>query len=100
MAAGRVEDYKRLNRSSGYVLFEGIYKGYEDENSNPSILRDHINLKFVPCPEVTDVLSEYSDYIAEQVLADAITVADASEDENIVIFDIDDLNIGAVIIPA
>ena len=54
----------------------------------------------MPCPEVTDVLSEYSDYIAEQVLADAITVADASEDENIVIFDIDDLKIGAVIIPA
>ena len=46
LAAGRVEDYKRLNRSSGYVLFEGTYKGYEDENSNPSILRDHINLKF------------------------------------------------------
>ena len=63
-------------------------------------ITDHINLKFVPCPEVTDVLSEYSDYIAEQVLADAITVADASEDENIVIFDIDDLKIGAVIIPA
>lgn len=63
-------------------------------------ITDHINLKFVPCPEITDVLSEYSDYIAEQVLADAITVADASEDENIVIFDIDDLKIGAVIIPA
>lgn len=46
LSAGRVEDYERLDRSSGYVLFEGTYKGYEDENSNPSILRDHVSLKF------------------------------------------------------
>ena len=44
--AGRVEDYKRLDRSWGYVLFEGTYEGYEDEYSNPSLLRDHITLKF------------------------------------------------------
>lgn len=46
LGAGRVENYKRLGRSSGYFLFEGTYKGYEDEYSNPSILCDHINLKF------------------------------------------------------
>ena len=52
LGAGRVEDYKRLNRlehsgsSSGYFLFEGTYKGYEDANSNPSILCDHVSLKF------------------------------------------------------
>lgn len=46
LGAGRIEDYTRLGRSSGYVLFEGTYEGYEDEYSNPSILRDHVSLKF------------------------------------------------------
>lgn len=46
LTAGRVEDYKRLDRSWGYLLFEGTYEGYEDEYSNPSLLRDHITLKF------------------------------------------------------
>ncbi len=46
VAAGRVEDYTRLELSSGFVLFEGTYEGYEDEYSNPSILCDHVTLKF------------------------------------------------------
>lgn len=46
LTAGRVEDYKRLDLSWGWVLFEGTFEGYEDEYSNPSILRDHVTLKF------------------------------------------------------
>ncbi len=60
-------------------------------------ITDHINIRFLPCPELNDVLSVYSAYIAEQVLADSITVSDSADDENLVIFDIDDLKIGAVI---
>ena len=60
-------------------------------------ITDHINIRFLPCPELEDVLSAYSDYIAEQVLADSISVSDIADDENLVIFDIDDLKIGAVI---
>jgi len=36
-------------------------------------ITDHINIQFMNCPELDDVLSVYSDYIAEQVLADSIT---------------------------
>lgn len=60
-------------------------------------ITDHINIRFLPCPELNDVLSVYSAYIAEQVLADSITVSDSADEENLVIFDIDDLKIGAVI---
>ena len=60
-------------------------------------ITDHINIQFMHCPELDDVLSVYSDYIAEQVLADSITVGDVNDDKNLVIFDIDDLKIGAVI---
>ena len=60
-------------------------------------ITDHINIQFLPCPELNDVLSVYSAYIAEQVLADSIAVSDSADDENLVIFDIDDLKIGAVI---
>jgi len=60
-------------------------------------ITDHINIQFLPCPELEDVLSVYSDYIAEQVLADSISVGDVTDDKNLVIFDIDDLKIGAII---
>ncbi len=60
-------------------------------------ITDHINIRFLPCPELEDVLSQYSAYIAEQVLADSITLCDVADDSNLVIFDIDDLKIGAVI---
>lgn len=60
-------------------------------------ITDHINIQFMNCPELDDVLSVYSDYIAEQVLADSITTGDVTDAENLVIFDIDDLKIGAVI---
>ncbi len=57
-------------------------------------ITDHVNIRFMPCAELDATLAEYSKYIAEQVLADSITVGDVN-DKNIVIFDIDDLKIGA-----
>lgn len=57
-------------------------------------ITDHVNIRFMPCAELEATLAEYSKYIAEQVLADSITVGDVN-DKNIVIFDIDDLKIGA-----
>lgn len=49
LTAGLAEDYKRLATDGGYggyVMFEGTYEGYEDENSNPSVVQDHVRLKF------------------------------------------------------
>lgn len=46
--AGRVEDYKRLLGSGdygGFFVFEGTYRGYIDD-SDPSVLEDHVKLKF------------------------------------------------------
>ncbi|MDE6525984.1 MAG: class I tRNA ligase family protein, partial [Muribaculaceae bacterium] len=60
-------------------------------------ITDHINLVFLPCDEVAGVVSDFGEYIAAQVLADAITVADASADAEVEILDIDELKIGAVI---
>lgn len=48
MTAGRVEDYKRLLGSGdygGFFVFEGTYQGYIDD-SDPSVLEDHVRLKF------------------------------------------------------
>ncbi len=59
-------------------------------------ITDHVNIRFMPCAELEATLAEYSKYIAEQVLADSITVGDVN-DKNIVIFDIDALKIGALI---
>lgn len=61
-------------------------------------ITDHINLVFLPCDEVAGVVSDFGEYIAAQVLADAITVADAAADAEVEILDIDELKIGAVII--
>ncbi len=59
-------------------------------------ITDHIVLRFLPGPEIDDVIKEYGDYIATQVLADAVTVADTDNSE-IEILDIDDLKLGTVI---
>lgn len=47
--AGRVKDYKRLREVGGYggyVVFEADYGGYEDDKDNPSILENHVQIKF------------------------------------------------------
>ena len=59
-------------------------------------ITDHINLLLIPCPEAEEVVKEYGSYIAAQVLADAVAVAD-SDDPDLEILDIDDLKLGAVI---
>lgn len=59
-------------------------------------ITDHIVLQFLPGPEIDDVIKDYGEYIAAQVLADAVTVADADSTE-IEILDIDDLKLGAII---
>ena len=63
-------------------------------------ITDHINVCFVPVPELEEVLDQYGKYIAEQVLADSISASAPSDSDNVVIFDIDDLKLGVVITPA
>lgn len=55
-------------------------------------ITDHITIRLQPTEEVTDALSEYADYIAGQVLADAITT-DASIPANEDTLDIDGLQV-------
>ena len=59
-------------------------------------ITDHINLRFLPCPEIADVVKDFGKYIATQVLADSITIETIDSDD-IEILDIDDLKIGTVI---
>jgi len=55
-------------------------------------ITDHITIAIEPVAEVTDALKDYSDYIASQVLADAITT-DASLPANDDTLDIDGLKV-------
>lgn len=60
--AGRVEDYKRLDDNGGRgetIVFEGTYGGYVDD-SDPSVLEDHVRLKFddvrlIACEDGLDI---------------------------------------------
>ena len=63
-------------------------------------ITDHITLTFLPCPEIEEVAKDYGEYIAGQVLADTVTVADTPDSDAVEILDIDDLKLGAVIEPA
>ncbi|MDE6854677.1 MAG: isoleucine--tRNA ligase, partial [Muribaculaceae bacterium] len=60
-------------------------------------ITDHITLQFIDCPEVRDVIGKYGDYIAAQVLADAITTGDPVDEHAVEILDIDELKLGVVI---
>lgn len=47
--AGLVEDYKRIlepNWYGGYAVFEADFGGYEDDKDNPSIVENHVQVKF------------------------------------------------------
>ncbi len=61
-------------------------------------ITDHINIQFLPCPEIEPVIAEYGEYIATQVLADAIVID--GKDGEVEILDIDDLKLGVIITPA
>ena len=60
-------------------------------------ITDHITIEFLPDSELKPVLDQYGQYIATQVLADAITVGEKSDDKDIEIMDIDDLKFGVCI---
>ena len=61
-------------------------------------ITDHINIQFLPCPEIEPVIAEYGEYIATQVLADGIVID--GKDGEVEILDIDDLKLGIIITPA
>ena len=63
-------------------------------------ITDHINLTLLPGENVAEVVDQYGEYIAGQLLADNITVAEPDNDADVVILDIDDLNLGAVVTKA
>lgn len=63
-------------------------------------ITDHINIDFLPCDEIDGVVKEFGEYISAQVLADAITVAEAADDAEVEILDIDELKLGVVITQA
>ncbi|GFI06149.1 isoleucine--tRNA ligase [Muribaculaceae bacterium] len=56
-------------------------------------ITDHISVTLAPLPEITEALGEYSDYIASQVLADAITTDESTPDSP------DTLDIDGLIVP-
>ncbi len=63
-------------------------------------ITDHINLTLLPGENVAEVVDQYGEYIAGQLLADNITVAEPDNDADVVILDIDDLKLGAVVTKA
>jgi len=65
------------------------HRGYE--------ITDHISLRFLLCPEIEDVVKDFGAYIGNQVLADAVTVGEPENPEEVEILDIDDLKLGVVI---
>ncbi len=60
-------------------------------------ITDHITMQFIDCPEVREVTARYGDYIAAQVLADAITIGDPADENAVEILDIDGLMLGVVV---
>ncbi len=60
-------------------------------------ITDHITMQFIDCPEVREVTVKYGDYIAAQVLADAITIGDPADENAVEILDIDGLMLGVVV---
>ncbi len=60
-------------------------------------ITDHITMQFIDCPEVREVTAKYGDYIAAQVLADAITIGDPTDENAVEILDIDGLMLGVVV---
>ncbi len=63
-------------------------------------ITDHINLLFVPSPEIEEVLAGFGGYIGAQVLADSITTGEPSDPNSVEILDLDEIKFGVVITPA
>ena len=60
-------------------------------------ITDHITLTLLPGENVAEVVDQYGEYIAGQLLADKITVAEAAPGDEVVDLVIDDLRLGAVV---
>lgn len=61
-------------------------------------ITDRITLTFAPDALVGQVLADFGDYIASQVLADAVTVADVADDApGVEILDIDELKVKVLV---
>lgn len=60
-------------------------------------ITDHISLTLLPGENIAEVVEKFGEYIAGQVLADNITVSEVNDQNAVVIFDIDDIKIGAVV---
>ncbi|MBO4942866.1 MAG: isoleucine--tRNA ligase [Muribaculaceae bacterium] len=60
-------------------------------------ITDHITLTLLPGENVAEVVDQYGEYIAGQLLADKITVAEAAPGDEVVGLVIDDLRLGAVV---
>ncbi len=60
-------------------------------------ITDHILLTLLPGENVAEVVDQYGEYIAGQLLADKIVVGDAAPGEEVVTLVIDELQIGAVV---
>ena len=60
-------------------------------------ITDHITLTLLPGENVAEVVEQYGDYIAGQLLADKITVAEAAPGDEVVDLVIDELRLGAVV---
>ncbi len=63
-------------------------------------ITDHINLLFVPSPEIEEVLAGFGGYIGAQVLADSITTGEPSDPNSVEILDLDEIKFGVVVTPA
>ena len=63
-------------------------------------ITDHINLLFVPSPEIEEVLAGFGGYIGAQVLADSITTGEPSDPNSVEILDLDEIKFGVVDTPA
>ena len=63
-------------------------------------ITDHINLLLLPGENVAEVVDQYGDYISGQLLADSVKVGEAADDADVVILDIDDFKLGAVVTKA
>ncbi len=63
-------------------------------------ITDHINLLLLPGENVAEVVDQYGDYISGQLLADSVKVGEPADDADVVILDIDDFKLGAVVTKA
>ena len=63
-------------------------------------ITDHINLLLLPGENVAEVVDQYGDYISGQLLADSVKVGEPADDADVVILDIDDFKLVAVVTKA